>query len=433
MANIVVVADDLTGSNATGVLLKKNGLKTHTVLHAEDATNPLVQDSDCIVISTNSRAIPSDEAYQEVSNALTPLISSQVVLYSKRIDSTLRGNLGSETDAFLDLLGEDWIAVCVPCFPSSGRILVGGQLLVAGVPLKKTAVAKDPKCPITTSSAEKLFVAQSKYGVASIGIDDIAEGSEALRDQFLRLRADGKRIIICDSIVSDDMETIADALMLSGIPFVPVDPGVFTAICAKKKLATTDSRKDVSKLLCVIGSVNEVAIGQTYELLKAIPHYNVILQVRELLESEERRAAEIERALAELIAHADDGNLLSLIGSGINPAERLSFEFYMQRDGVDMETISDRVAGSFAEIAYRIFEQVPGFKGIYSTGGDITAAINARFGTIGLRLFDEVVPLAGYGELVGGRFPGLRFISKGGMVGDEKAMVTCVNYLREHL
>ena len=37
---------------------------------------------------------------------------------SHRIDSTLRGNLGSETDAMLDYLGEDYIAsLCTVASP----------------------------------------------------------------------------------------------------------------------------------------------------------------------------------------------------------------------------------------------------------------------------------------------------------------------------
>ena len=64
---------------------------------------------------------------------------------------------------------------------------------------------------------------------------------------------------------------------------------------------------------------------------------------------------------------------------------------------------------------------------------NLTAAINRQMGTVGLRLLDEVVPLAGYGELIGGEFSGMRFISKGGMVGDEKAMATCARYLREKI
>ena len=39
MAQVLVIADDLTGANATGVLLKKNGFDTYTVLDAANGTD----------------------------------------------------------------------------------------------------------------------------------------------------------------------------------------------------------------------------------------------------------------------------------------------------------------------------------------------------------------------------------------------------------
>ena len=40
MAQVLVVADDLTGANATGVLLKKNGFTTYTVLDPAHGADP---------------------------------------------------------------------------------------------------------------------------------------------------------------------------------------------------------------------------------------------------------------------------------------------------------------------------------------------------------------------------------------------------------
>ena len=66
-------------------------------------------------------------------------------------------------------------------------------------------------------------------------------------------------------------------------------------------------------------------------------------------------------------------------------------------------------------------------------GSGVDGAIHRAAGTVGLRLITEVVPLAGYGIAMGGKLDGRAFISKGGMVGDENAMVTCVKYLQEHI
>ena len=200
MPRCVVVADDLTGANATGVLLKKNGFDTLTLLRpAMDKASSLSR-CDCLVLPTDSRAIPGEEAYARVREALELLAGPEVLHYAKRIDSTLRGNLGRETDAFLDFLGPAYMAVCVPCFPSSGRVLVGGHLLVGGRPLRKTEAASDPKCPIRTSDALALMRGQSTYPVASIHLDDVQDGAEHLAEVMSREREKGTRILLVDSV-----------------------------------------------------------------------------------------------------------------------------------------------------------------------------------------------------------------------------------------
>ena len=106
MPNCIVIADDLTGANATGVLLKKSGFNTMTLLRNAMVETATLKECDCLVVPTNSRAIPRQEAYTRVRECLEALRANEVRLYAKRIDSTLRGNLGSETEAFLDVLGE---------------------------------------------------------------------------------------------------------------------------------------------------------------------------------------------------------------------------------------------------------------------------------------------------------------------------------------
>jgi len=432
MAKVIVVADDLTGANATGVLLKKNGFDTYTVLDVADGGDPALTGCDCLVVPTESRAIESQEAYRRVKTALETLKGDGVMLYAKRIDSTLRGNLGSETDAFLDVLGPDYVAVCVPCFPSSGRVLVGGYLLVNGVPLQKTEVAKDPKNPITTSSAKQLYLAQSRYPLETIHLDDIAKGVDSLAALMAEAVKGGARILVCDSVSMEDMETIVDALVAAKIKFIPVDPGVFTAVSAKRVLPRSRT-VGPGKVLMAIGSVNGVARAQVKELLGGLDVYHTYLEIGEVLESLPRREAEIKRASKALLEAAKDYEYLAVIGSGIDPARRVPFEPYLERDKCTVEDLSNIIGDAMAAVVVETLRADPDFRAIYSTGGDISAAINRRMGTVGLRLLDEVVPLAGYGELIGGEFSGMKFISKGGMVGDEKAMVTCAKYLREKI
>ena len=122
-------------------------------------------------------------AYNRVFNVTNLLKNEEILIYSKRIDSTLRGNLGSETDAMLDALDDASIAMVVPCFPQAKRVLVGGYLLVNMVPLHKTEAALDPITPVQTSLAKEIFEKQSKYKIASLYLSDIMLGKKYLSEK----------------------------------------------------------------------------------------------------------------------------------------------------------------------------------------------------------------------------------------------------------
>jgi D-threonate/D-erythronate kinase len=67
--------------------------------------------------------------------------------------------------------------------------------------------------------------------------------------------------------------------------------------------------------------------------------------------------------------------------------------------------------------------------GLFSSGGDVTAALLRRLGSRGLAVEGEVAPLAVAGALVGGPWNGLPVVTKGGLVGDARTTVTCVDHL----
>lgn len=432
MAQCVVIADDLTGANATGVLLTKSNYNAYTVLNSERLDLKLLSDSDCIIYPTDSRAIDSSIAYNRVYNVAKLLKDDIVKVYSKRIDSTLRGNLGSETDAILDALGEDFVAIAAPCFPEANRIVSGGYMLVNTVPLHKTAAATDPKNPVRTSSVREVFEKQTKYPVASLFIGDIMKGKEYLAKKIKEYQLKGIRTIIFDCISKEDLDVIASGVIESGIHFVAVDPGTFTAAISRK-LITPNESKSKNKVLATIGSVNEVAKSQVDELFLAQKVFNVYVDSRELVESADRRSKEIIRVVDEIIDNCSDYEVCSVIGDGIMPENRLDLNSYARRFNLSTEDISNFINNSLAEITYQILNKDSSFKGLYTSGGDITVAISKRFQTYGIRLLDEVVPLASYGEFIGGDYNGLNVVTKGGMAGDKHSLNQCIHYLKEKL
>ncbi|MBE6041067.1 MAG: four-carbon acid sugar kinase family protein [Clostridiales bacterium] len=432
MAECVVIADDLTGGNATGVLLKNMNYQAYTVLNINALDKEIIDKGQCIILPTDSRGISAEEAYDRVFEAVKALAGDDVRVYSHRIDSTLRGNLGSETDAMLDFLGEDYVAIAAPCFPATDRIVLGGYMLVEGIPLHKSGIAIDPKCPVKTSDVAALFREQSKYGVAEIKTNDLMHGKHYLADRMKDAVAEGNRTIVIDCVTQEDLDLIADAAITSKLKILAVDPGVFTATLARKLITPSKSREK-SKILAVMGSVHPNARTQMEQLWLSQRTYNVMITTRELLESEERRENEIARVAREILENCDRNQISTVTGDGIYPENRIDFAPYMERYNCSMNDVTDIINRSLAEIAHRIFSKEPTFRALYTTGGDITVSVCERFGAAGLDLKDEVLPLAAYGTILGGPYEGIHLITKGGSQGDNDAINKCITYLKEKI
>ena len=70
MPQCVVIADDLTGANATGVLLKKMNYKAYTVMNTERIELSTLSDCDCVLYPTDSRGVDAKIAYNRVMSAI---------------------------------------------------------------------------------------------------------------------------------------------------------------------------------------------------------------------------------------------------------------------------------------------------------------------------------------------------------------------------
>src|SRR3712207_5328518 len=129
MARAFVVADDITGANTSAARMMTGGLSARTVVEL-DEIEPALRTMDVVAVSTSSRDLPAAEAAARVRAAMQA--AGDVPFVAKRVDSTLRGNVGAELDAVLDALGDTSRALVVPAFPTAGRTTVGGVQHVDG-------------------------------------------------------------------------------------------------------------------------------------------------------------------------------------------------------------------------------------------------------------------------------------------------------------
>ena len=245
---------------------------------------------------------------------------------------------------------------------------------------------------------------------------------------IVKLKEQGARIIIIDAITEDDLELIANAVVDSKVKFVAVDPGVFTGVVCKI-LIPPSKQEYRGKILVAVGSVNGVAASQVFNFLKNHRPHNVYIDAEAFVRSESSRYAEINRVVHEAL-ECTGHQVISAVGSGVFPQNRFDFGKYEKALNLGIEGISNILNDSIAEVAYQILLKDCSFKGLYTSGGDISVSVCKRLGAYGMKLQSEVQPLASFGEIWGGEFQGMKYITKGGMVGDENALNVCIDYLK---
>jgi uncharacterized protein YgbK (DUF1537 family) len=165
-----IIADDLTGAADTALSFWETGIAATIQLDlAEGAitTTSLA----AIAVDTDSRHLAPDEAGQRVAQAIRHLQAAGIDRFYKKIDSTLRGNIGAEIEAALDATQASHAIVC-PAFPATGRTVVHGRVQVDGVDLMETSIATDPRNPVPSSRIAEVLAEQTHLPITELATPD---------------------------------------------------------------------------------------------------------------------------------------------------------------------------------------------------------------------------------------------------------------------
>ncbi len=392
-----IVADDLTGAMDTGVQFAKGGL--HSVVMLGDGALP---EADMVVISTDSRDIPAEEAYRRAREAGQRLQGR--ALY-KKLDSTLRGNLGPEIEGLMDAVGLGR-ALVAPAFPSNGRTTVGGYHRVHGVLLSESGFAKDPLWPATESHLPTLLAKQTRRAVGYLPLATIERGERAVVQS---LKAEGAPIVVADAESPDDLRTLALALAAMKGGWLPCGSAGLAeewprALGMERPTSLFQWSPDPRPALVLAGSRNR----STAEQLR-------------------RAAAEGYLEIVDLAPEGGDeaevaDRVARLLGRGA--AVALTTTFSQFREG-QVGAVAERLA----TVARLVMERHP-VAGLFMTGGDIARATCRGLGATALQALGEVQAGVPAGLLVGGPCDGLRVVTKAGGFGDDRAIVQSIDCLR---
>ena len=426
MPKVLIVGDDMTGVNSSAVLLSRQGLRCATFFDLDLYTPEEGKNLDVVVVSTDSRSIAAQEAYDRVDKAMKKLYDSSVQLVNKRMDSTLRGNIGPELKAILDNVPKGTMALMVPVFPTSGRVCIGGYLMVNQVPLEQTIVAKDPKNPITTSKVVPLVAQQLDEPVGFIELSTVLQGSEAVKKAILQYNDEGVRVVVIDATTNETVADIAKAAKATGLPIVAVDPGPFTSAMTAEVVEMEEARGQ--KVFLTVGSVSDNTRRQMEDIRLKYAHHLVNVSVLDLID-DAKREAEIERVVQEICVNQDAYEVLG-VTTTCWECDVIDLGKVAAEQGTTQDEISQRISKGLARITVRVIEELGDcIGGLFTSGGDVTVAVCDALQAICIEVKDEILPLAVYGRLHKDIFDKHPIVTKGGLIGDDTAISKCVDYL----
>jgi len=428
----LLIADDLTGGADTGAQFAERGLSTLLISLKESHNIDFSQyrERDVLVINTDSRGLTPDEAQSLVSSLLRNYDKGLFPIIYKKIDSTLRGNIGYETDA---ILSETNISMgfMTPSFPEQERTVVDGILMVRGKPLSLTEASSDAATPVKESSVHKLLEQQSRHKVGWIDLAHVASGSQELREAVEREREEGNQILIFDAVLRrDDLTHIADvAFCMDEKPLFIGSAGLAEEVAKKlspskgKEIPHVPRRraKSFEHIFIVSGSASRV----THEQLERVEQRKGItsLQLSKsyLLSDEESRGKEAN-------------NLSSSIGNSLGRGHaifRTCSERLLAKDPRETP-VHLEIPKHLGHIALAALEKCNvdvRDLAVIVTGGDTAMSFFDLLGADGVEIEGEILKGIVMGHLIGGKWNNLTVVTKAGAFGMENALEEIIDIL----
>jgi 4-hydroxythreonine-4-phosphate dehydrogenase len=426
MPRILIIADDLTGAADCAAMFAEHGWKTAVLLAgpAEFEERPLDwQDAEVLSIDANTRCLAPETAAARVAQLVhgpdTADKEAESVLIFKKVDSTLRGNVGFELAAALKARREGaWsrtntAVLFAPAFPACGRTTVHGRQFARGRRLEDSDEwMREPGRP-HGDIAELLGAAGLSW--ALVDLASVRGDSSELERAISALTSEAD-VVICDAETDTDLGAIVRAgLKLNSRVLWAGSAGLARQISGELSfgrstlaLAMPHSR---GPALFVVGSPAEPSQEQARTLAAAKGVGIFTFGARELLQNGQGcEIHEKTRRICEQLQRQED-----------------VLVHYDSRDGCRREQ-GRQLAESLAHTLAPCAEHV---SALAATGGETARAILDAWGIRRMRVLGEVEPGLPYSIARSGKRK-IVILTKAGGFGTRDTLVRCREFIRSH-
>lgn len=406
-----MIADDLTGANDAGVHFLSDTETVEVFIDERERDNTTAHKKvDTLVINTNTRNVSAEESSRRVVAYLERYISYSPQEIYKKIDSTLRGNIGAEIDALMTTSTYK-IACVAPAVPRNGRTTINGICYVNGIPLDETEFAKDPFSPVDSSDIRETIAKQTTRKIEILTLDILREQMFFALEKILMMISQGVEIFIVDSETKEDLIKAKDlfSALNQKVLFVGA-AGFFHAISSFERGRTHLKGHKVNRALIVTGSMMETSKQQIEWLLQK----QTLTKTFSVVSAHAIRENEVVRITQEISEEFSHSPIVLL---------------HTDRDNSEIAANAQMVGDVLSKVTQMIMVK-ESIDALIVIGGETAMNILKRIGVTSLRLVDEILPAVPVAHMsIPDDGNQVIFISKAGSYGDIDVLEGIIHYL----
>jgi uncharacterized protein YgbK (DUF1537 family) len=412
MSKSLIIADDLTGANDTGIQFRQHGFDTIVLTDLGSFDSSFLR-FDVTCVDTDTRRLPPDLVHPRMEEVLHTISAraSQATIY-KKVDSTLRGHIGQEIDILVEALSFA-CAFFAPAYPGQGRQTLDGIYLVNSRPITETEFSKEPRFPIATSDIHQWMQGQSEMPTAHIGLEIISQGWEAVCSAAEAHMREGDRVFTFDCSTSSDLEAIAEAgLQMERRPLFVGSAGLAERVAG----GLASRKRGEAGCLVIAGSLSQVTSEQVRYAVEKGAH---LVSLPDRFWSDWGKGTELAQEIAKEASAALGEGKGVIIWTQSGGTQSLSLD----------AAKTDQINRFLSELTQAIMAKTE-LRGLILTGGETASAILSAFGAHGLRLEAQVLPAIPFGRIVGGSQEGLGVVTKAGGFGKPEAIARSIEFVK---
>lgn len=390
MKKMLLIADDFTGANDSGIKIVQRGYDASISLDSYENL-----ESNINIIDTETRNLNENQAYDIVEKTISNLksLSDYLVIY-KKVDSTLRGNIKSEYEAIIKYLNPEYV-IFAPAHPNLGRTTKGAIQYVNGKKLLDTEFSQDPEKPVTNDDIRNILSDKTHHHF----LDEI-RGNLSIKS--------GVNTFDCE--IYDDLLKIAQKSLELGqkilfIGSAGLCDALFDELIIKKPA------------VAIVGSVS----SQNKESIDYCKKMGVSVLEITLMDYAKNRYKEKINEAIELLKENKD----VIIVTSKDRKDYIETLEYLKKNGLKTDLVLSKLLES---ISTSLINNVD-ISGVFTSGGTTSIEFLKSIGAKGTNLVNEIENGVIMNKIKG-LDKDLYLVTKAGAFGNKKTIYNSLNEIR---